>query len=474
MGAFMLTAPPALASTSAESPYPRDFKVTLQVRKGTTYILLYTLSLYYILIRSILITIQSWQQKLSGLNVATFPWDPKPEPVPDMSYAQHGMPTQQMQPMQQPYGTPQQAGQAPHYPQPPQMQPMQQQPQYNPPPLGGPRIKTEPGLEQQAPAPIQNYGGMPNASTAAQRAAQNLQNQYGQRAQASINAMNVGMPQQQGQPQQYQQPMQQQQPARPPGPPIPRPSMTPSQYQQAMAAQAAQQKAALQQTNPTAQYPQTYAQQGQQQQGQQQQNQQGQPQASQQQGQQQQQGYPAQGQQPNQNQSQNQNGQNQGVNNSGAGNGIVKTQVDGGADSEDEDRHAHFGVFKTKGPDGQVIESQVEIDNMLRHQIEARGRAIEGGGLMVEMKEHNKRAAERKAMKGTEKRFRKVKGKGAAQMDAADDSDEDKIKDEDDEDAINSDLDDPDEPADDDEDDEETQWVMLCMYDKVQRVKNKW
>ena len=235
-----------------------------------------------------------------------------------------------------------------------------------------------------------------------------------------------------------------------------------------MAAQAAQQKAALQQTNPTAQYPQTYAQQGQQQ------NQQGQAQASQQnQGQQQQQGqYPPQG-QP-QNQTQNPNGQNQGANNSGAGNGIVKTQVDGGAESDDEDRHAHFGVFKTKGPNGQVIESQVEVDNMLRRQIEARGRAIEGGGLMVEMKEHNKRAAERKAKKGVEKRLRKVKDEGAAQMDAANDSDEDKIKDEDDEDAINSDLDDPDEPADDDEDDEETQWVMLCMYDKVQRVKNKW
>lgn len=305
---------------------------------------------------------------------------------------------------------------------------------------------------------------MPNASTAAQRAAQNLQNQYGQRAQASINAMNVGMPQQQGQPQQYQQPMQQQQPPRPPGPSIPRPSMTPSQYQQAMAAQAAQQKAALQQTNPTAQYPQTYAQQGQAQAPQQNQSQQ-----QQQQGQ-----YPGQGQPPNQNQNQNPNGQNQGGNNSGAGNGIVKAQVDGGAESDDEDRHAHYGVFKTKGPDGQIIESQVEIDNMLRRQIESRGRAIEGGGLMVEMKEHNKRAAERKAMKGVEKRPRKAKVEGAAQMDAADDSDEDKIKDEDDEDAINSDLDDPDEPADDDDDDEETQWVMLCMYDKVQRVKNKW
>ena len=45
-----------------------------------------------------------------------------------------------------------------------------------------------------------------------------------------------------------------------------------------------------------------------------------------------------------------------------------------------------------------------------------------------------------------------------------------------DEDAINSDLDDPDDLADGDEEDEDGNMghIMLCMYDKVQRVKNKW
>ncbi|EPS41704.1 hypothetical protein H072_4411 [Dactylellina haptotyla CBS 200.50] len=44
-----------------------------------------------------------------------------------------------------------------------------------------------------------------------------------------------------------------------------------------------------------------------------------------------------------------------------------------------------------------------------------------------------------------------------------------------DEDAINSDLDDPDEEAvDDDDDGEGIPQIMLCMYDKVQRTKNKW
>lgn len=60
----------------------------------------------------------------------------------------------------------------------------------------------------------------------------------------------------------------------------------------------------------------------------------------------------------------------------------------------------------------------------------------------------------------------------------AEDEDENKpeIKDEDDENAINSDLDD----SDDDglgnigEDEEENGDTILCTYDKVQRVKNKW
>ncbi|KAF3934219.1 hypothetical protein ABW20_dc0108204 [Dactylellina cionopaga] len=44
-----------------------------------------------------------------------------------------------------------------------------------------------------------------------------------------------------------------------------------------------------------------------------------------------------------------------------------------------------------------------------------------------------------------------------------------------DEDAINSDLDDPDEEqVDDDDDGEGIPQIMLCMYDKVQRTKNKW
>ena len=46
--------------------------------------------------------------------------------------------------------------------------------------------------------------------------------------------------------------------------------------------------------------------------------------------------------------------------------------------------------------------------------------------------------------------------------------------DEEDEDAINSDLDDPDELELNADGEEEASKVMLCTYDKVQRVKNKW
>lgn len=67
-------------------------------------------------------------------------------------------------------------------------------------------------------------------------------------------------------------------------------------------------------------------------------------------------------------------------------------------------------------------------------------------------------------------------------QDDDDDEDDEKkgIKDElfdedDDEDAINSDLDDPDDAAIEEEEDEgRPNQIMLCTYDKVQRVKNKW
>lgn len=311
---------------------------------------------------------------------------------------------------------PQQAqAQAPQFPQMPQM------PQMN----AGPRIKAEPGLETGGMPPV--YTGMGNATTAQQRAALNLQASYGARAAASINAIQ-GMPQQgqqqqqgqphQGQPQQQQQPQQQAQ-QRPQGPSIPRPQMTPSQYQQALAQQAAHQKQQLEQQ---AKARQQAAAQAQQQQGQ------------------------------------------------SAPNGAQHAQTDGGAD-EDEDRHRHFGVIKQVGGDGSEINmGRVELDGLIRRQIEARGKAMEGGGLMLPLKQ------QKKGSSGV--RRERKRGVDVGQTDGGDDDDDDDDKvlkaEDDDEDAINSDLDDPDDPKSDDSGDDETPQVMLCMYDKVQRVKNKW
>ncbi|OBU01268.1 transcription factor IIA subunit alpha [Pseudogymnoascus verrucosus] len=385
-----------------------------------------------------------WQQKLTALNVAQFPWDPKPEaPPPQQQQTMANIPYPQeptpapMQQQQQQHAPPQQGqymnrpgppipAQAPQFPQMPQM------PQMN----AGPRIKAEPGLETGGMPPV--YTGMGNATTAQQRAAQNLQASYGARAAASINAIQ-GMPQQgqpqqqQGQPQQQQQqqpsPQQGQQQAqqqqmhqaqqRPQGPSIQRPQMTPSQYQQALAQQAAHQKQQLEQQ---AKARQQAAAQQQQQQGQ------------------------------------------------GAPNGAQHAQTDGGADDEDEDRHRHFGVIKQIGGDGSEINmGRVELDGLIRRQIEARGKAMEGGGLMLPLKQH-------KGSNGGRRERKKAADVGQTDGGDDDDDDDDKVlkAEDDDEDAINSDLDDPDDPKSDDSGDDETPQVMLCMYDKVQRVKNKW
>ena len=146
----------------------------------------------------------------------------------------------------------------------------------------------------------------------------------------------------------------------------------------------------------------------------------------------------------------------------GATNGqnhLQNGQTDGAADED-----GFEGVLLERGAAGDFRElGRVEIDRMLHDQIAAKAKSMEGGGLMLPLKEATKHAtAARSLAEGS--------GKQPAAYDGADDDD-----DVDDEDAINSDLDDPDEDRDDDEvDDEGLGHIMLCMYDKVQRVKNKW
>jgi transcription initiation factor TFIIA large subunit len=268
----------------------------------------------------------------------------------------------------------------------------------------GPRIKPEPGLENGGLSlpPFNASSGM----TAQQRAAQNLQAQYGSRAAASINAIQSNLPQ--------QAPQQQQQ--RSAGPPIPRPQMSTTQYQQAMADAAARQRAHLQ----------------------------------------------------------------------SAGN----AQTDG---ADEMDYQESYGIMKHIDDNGQEIEmGRVEIDGIIRRQIEAMGQRMEGGGLMLPLK---KRTPTANIKKRKIAHLEGMDGNGGsnltpgvtsvsqapAQYDGGDeDDDEDDkanvLKEEElDEDAINSDLDDPDEGLNEEDDDDEAMGhIMLCMYDKVQRVKNKW
>ncbi|KAK2592162.1 transcription factor IIA subunit alpha [Conoideocrella luteorostrata] len=297
---------------------------------------------------------QGWQQKLSQLDVARFPWDPKSEPPPPAQSqpppppaapAATGQPTTQAQfspNLSLPVGSTGATGQ----------NGVKSEQDYVK-QEGG--IKQEPGAQGSLPA-LPNYNGIDNKnSVAASRAAQQLQLQYGVRAAGSINAIQDRM----GQQQQSQNPQ------------------------------------------------------------------------------------PPQGQQKPQQQPETPN----------IGNG----QTDGPADEDD-----YEGILMQRNKGGTLNElGRIEIDRMLHEQIAARAKAMEGGGLMLPLKE---------ATKNTKSSSMQNKGKGIARYDGGDDDD-----DIDDEDAINSDLDDPEDSHDEDEvDDEGLGHIMLCMYDKVQRVKNKW
>ncbi|KAL2863715.1 transcription initiation factor IIA large subunit [Aspergillus lucknowensis] len=107
-----------------------------------------------------------------------------------------------------------------------------------------------------------------------------------------------------------------------------------------------------------------------------------------------------------------------------------------------------------------------EGDRALRDHLRQRMLQLEGGGLMIPLDE---REAQPKA--------RSLDASGSSAMPRAqyDGPGGDDTKEEDDEDAINSDLDDPDDLVAEDHDAEDSVGqVMLCTYDKVQRVKNKW
>lgn len=133
----------------------------------------------------------------------------------------------------------------------------------------------------------------------------------------------------------------------------------------------------------------------------------------------------------------------------------------------DDDYAAVDGVLIRQTANGETTElGRVEIDRLLHAQIAARAKSMEGGGLMLPLKRASKRGPVDPVS------YHRTPGDdaGSGRFDGGDDD----VKSEDDDEAINSDLDDPDDNVDDDDEDDDGGYIMLCMYDKVQRVKNKW
>lgn len=114
-----------------------------------------------------------------------------------------------------------------------------------------------------------------------------------------------------------------------------------------------------------------------------------------------------------------------------------------------------------------------EGDRILRGHLKQRMNQLEGGGLLIPLEERQAPSRNFTSQLG----LASPTEASTAEMPRAqfDGPGGDDTKEEDDEDAINSDLDDPDDlDGEDNEGEDSVGQVMLCTYDKVQRVKNKW
>jgi transcription initiation factor TFIIA large subunit len=141
---------------------------------------------------------------------------------------------------------------------------------------------------------------------------------------------------------------------------------------------------------------------------------------------------------------------------------IKSSQTDGAGDAYDT-WQAEYAKRKA-----DIALNREENDRIIKDHVAASQRRLEGGGVLMPLDDLPSIGRSKLGLRP------EVSGPSAslsrAQGDATGDDD-----DEDDEDAINSDLDDPDELEDDAADaDDGSDQVMLCTYDKVQRVKNKW
>ncbi|KAK7540149.1 transcription factor IIA, alpha/beta subunit [Phyllosticta paracitricarpa] len=322
-----------------------------------------------------------WQKKLSGLHVAQMPWDPAPAP-----------PMQISNPPTVPSNDSSKA--VPQQMQPPASQPPHQYAQNAQ--AGGPRVKTEPGYPPNIPNYQMNgYGSMNGSNIAQQRAAQLLQQNFGDQANASIASAypqnNVGLPGQQQRPMNLQMP--------------------PNRQQQAQ--HAAQHS----------------------------------PQQPQQQG------------PPSQNPQQHQSS-------------VYAAQTDGAGDADLADWKAL--VASRRAEAAGDLSAMHAADGMLRAQFEQRMDVIESG-LMQPLEELPSSKGKGKKRRGVPLASAAAGSSVIPQLDGETGLEDDAKVEENDDEAINSDLDDSDEEQIQGEEEDGPQGdTMICTYDKVQRVKNKW
>ncbi|KAK2877246.1 hypothetical protein FQN49_001302, partial [Arthroderma sp. PD_2] len=163
--------------------------------------------------------------------------------------------------------------------------------------------------------------------------------------------------------------------------------------------------------------------------------------------------------------------------------GIQNSQTDGAGDDLADWKAEVQRRREAAAKNGQ------ENDRRLRDFVESRNLQLEGGGLLAPLHERYPKAngKKRKIVKFNELTALSNQAEASSSVPPAavtsgplppsqfDGPDDYGIKKDEDEDAINSDLDDPDDLLDDEHgEDDAVGQVMLCTYDKVQRVKSKW
>lgn len=155
---------------------------------------------------------------------------------------------------------------------------------------------------------------------------------------------------------------------------------------------------------------------------------------------------------------------------------MYNAQTDGSSDSLDT-WNAVVATKNAEGDDGP--NGRFAADRMMRAQVEQMTQCLDSG-LMVPLDKLSKGKKRKAAIRNRgQPSLALVAGPSHVpqipQLDGELSIEEDDEKKEKDEDAINSDLDDPDDDLDNgDDENDETMDYMLCTYDKVQRVKNKW